>query len=107
MAQSQGGGGQTFLWLIKLCSCSSFIPFYLLCFVLLGMVLALFLYKGTIPRLFQRNILYSQKSKFRTPKAKNVQPKTSSNKLSPQMGFEKKSGEMRQRKAKDVTSKDK
>ncbi|KAM5164964.1 putative aquaporin-12B [Mantella aurantiaca] len=74
---------------------------------LVGMVLALFLYKGNIPRLFQRNLLYSQKSRFRTPKTKNVQPKTSSNKSSPQKGSEKKSGEMRQQKAQNVTSKNK
>ncbi|KAM8953213.1 putative aquaporin-12B [Pelodytes ibericus] len=37
---------------------------------LAGMVLALFLYEGNIPRLFQRNLLYSQKGKYRTPKAK-------------------------------------
>ncbi|KAG8580401.1 hypothetical protein GDO81_007285 [Engystomops pustulosus] len=37
---------------------------------LIGMLLALFLYNGNIPRLFQKNFLYNQKSKFRTPKAK-------------------------------------
>ncbi|XP_072263750.1 putative aquaporin-12B [Pyxicephalus adspersus] len=71
----------------------------------IGMMLAVFLYKGNIPRLFQRNLLYSQKSKFRTPKAKNVQPKTS--KSSAQKGSEKKSGEVRQRKTENVTSKNK
>ncbi|KAI1889183.1 hypothetical protein AGOR_G00176460 [Albula goreensis] len=35
-----------------------------------GMTLALFLYLGHIPRIFTRNLLYSQKSRFRVPKAK-------------------------------------
>ncbi|XP_018415853.1 PREDICTED: aquaporin-12-like [Nanorana parkeri] len=72
---------------------------------LVGMVVALFLNKGNIPRLFQRNLLYSQKSKFRTPKVKNVQPK--SKKLSHHKGSEKKSGEARQQKVENVTPKDK
>ncbi|KAM9316429.1 aquaporin-12-like [Gastrophryne carolinensis] len=37
-----------------------------------GMLLAVFLYKGNIPALFQRNLLYNQKSKFRIPKAPTV-----------------------------------
>ncbi|XP_013807931.1 aquaporin-12-like [Apteryx mantelli] len=37
---------------------------------LAGMLAALFLYQGNIPRLFQKNLLYSQKSKYRIPKAR-------------------------------------
>ncbi|XP_023599410.1 aquaporin-12B isoform X2 [Myotis lucifugus] len=37
---------------------------------LTGMVLAVLLYHGHLPRLFQRNLLYSQKNKYRTPKGK-------------------------------------
>ncbi|MBZ3888041.1 Aquaporin-12 [Sciurus carolinensis] len=37
---------------------------------LTGMVLAVLLHQGRLPRLFQRNLLYRQKSKFRTPKGK-------------------------------------
>ncbi|XP_007941575.1 aquaporin-12B-like [Orycteropus afer afer] len=37
---------------------------------LTGMVLAVLLYHGNLPRLFQRNLLYSQKSKYRTPRGK-------------------------------------
>nr|XP_014429956.1 aquaporin-12-like [Pelodiscus sinensis] len=37
---------------------------------LAGMLAALLLYQGHIPRLFQRNLLYSQRSKFHTPKGK-------------------------------------
>lgn len=33
-----------------------------------GMTLALFLYMGHIPRIFARNLLYSQKTRFRVPK---------------------------------------
>ncbi|XP_040204712.1 aquaporin-12-like [Rana temporaria] len=73
----------------------------------IGMMVALFLYKGNIPRLFQRNLLYSQKSKFRTPKAKNVQPKTSSNKSSPAKSSKKKSSEAKQQKVENVSLKDK
>lgn len=35
-----------------------------------GMVLAILLYHGHLPRLFQRNLLYGQKNKYRTPKGK-------------------------------------
>lgn len=35
-----------------------------------GMVLAVLLYHGHLPRLFQRNLLYSQRNKYRTPKGK-------------------------------------
>ncbi|XP_028913759.1 aquaporin-12-like [Ornithorhynchus anatinus] len=35
-----------------------------------GMVTALLLHQGNIPRLFRRNLLYSQRSKYRAPKAK-------------------------------------
>ncbi|KAK6478439.1 aquaporin 12 isoform X1 [Huso huso] len=38
-----------------------------------GMTLALFLYQGHIPRLFSRNLLYSQKSRYRVPQAKTAQ----------------------------------
>ncbi|KAM8788411.1 aquaporin-12-like [Rhynchonycteris naso] len=37
---------------------------------LTGMVLAVLLYHGHLPRLFQRNLFYSQKNKYRTPKGK-------------------------------------
>ncbi|KAM3618954.1 uncharacterized protein V6R79_000902 [Siganus canaliculatus] len=33
-----------------------------------GMALALFLYMGHIPRIFAKNLLYSQKTRFRVPK---------------------------------------
>ncbi|XP_053895980.1 aquaporin-12-like [Malaclemys terrapin pileata] len=39
---------------------------------LTGMLAALVLYQGNIPRLFQKNLLYSPKSKYRTPKGKAV-----------------------------------
>ncbi|XP_074860609.1 aquaporin-12-like [Carettochelys insculpta] len=39
---------------------------------LTGMLAALLLYQGNIPRLFRRNLLYSQKSRYRTPKGKAV-----------------------------------
>ncbi|XP_051979530.1 aquaporin-12-like [Xyrauchen texanus] len=38
---------------------------------LVGMILALFLYLGNIPLLFNRNLLYSKKARFRVPKGKN------------------------------------
>lgn len=34
------------------------------------MLAALLLFQGNIPRLFQKNLLYSQKSKYKVPKAK-------------------------------------
>uniref|UniRef100_A0A452U1V7 Aquaporin n=1 Tax=Ursus maritimus TaxID=29073 RepID=A0A452U1V7_URSMA len=37
---------------------------------LTGMVLAVLLYHGRLPRLFQRNLLYSQRNKYRTPRGK-------------------------------------
>ncbi|XP_054426402.1 aquaporin-12-like [Pteronotus mesoamericanus] len=37
---------------------------------LTGMVLAVLLHHGHLPRLFQKNLLYSQKNKYRTPKGK-------------------------------------
>ncbi|NWI17271.1 AQP12 protein, partial [Crypturellus soui] len=37
---------------------------------LAGMLAAVLLYQGNIPRLFQTNLLYSQKSKYRIPKAR-------------------------------------
>nr|XP_003421232.1 aquaporin-12A isoform X1 [Loxodonta africana] len=37
---------------------------------LTGMILAVLLYQGNLPRLFQRNLFYSQKSKYRTPRGK-------------------------------------
>lgn len=49
------------------------LPFRLLCDLtpsLAGMILAVLLYQGHLPRLFQRNLLYRQKSKYRTPKGK-------------------------------------
>ncbi|XP_053564943.1 aquaporin-12 [Bombina bombina] len=59
---------------------------------LIGMMLALFLYQGNIPLLFRRNLLYSQKGKYKTPKGKAtkvtsskkvVENPTSSNSTSP------------------------
>ncbi|NXK92107.1 AQ12B protein, partial [Formicarius rufipectus] len=41
---------------------------------LTGMLVALLLYQGNIPRLFQRNLLYSHKSKYKIPKAKVTAP---------------------------------
>ncbi|CAI9152673.1 unnamed protein product [Rangifer tarandus platyrhynchus] len=37
-----------------------------------GMLLAVLLYHGRLPRLFQRNLLYSQKSKYRVPRGRPV-----------------------------------
>ncbi|XP_012611195.2 putative aquaporin-12B [Microcebus murinus] len=37
---------------------------------LTGMVLAVLLSEGRLPRLFQRNLLYGQKNKYRTPRGK-------------------------------------
>ncbi|PKK21183.1 aquaporin-12, transcript variant X1 [Columba livia] len=39
---------------------------------LAGMLAALLLYQGNIPRLFQKNLLYSQKSKYKVPKVRVV-----------------------------------
>ncbi|XP_051481959.1 aquaporin-12-like [Apus apus] len=39
-----------------------------------GMLVALLLYQGNIPRLFQKNLLYSQKSKYKIPKARVAAP---------------------------------
>ncbi|KAM9613846.1 aquaporin-12-like isoform 2-T11 [Morphnus guianensis] len=39
---------------------------------LAGMLTALLLYQGNIPRLFQKNLLYSQKNKYKIPKARMV-----------------------------------
>lgn len=35
-----------------------------------GMVLAVLLYHGHLPCLFQRNLLYGQKNKYRTPRGR-------------------------------------
>lgn len=35
-----------------------------------GVLAALLLFQGNIPRLFQKNLLYSQKNKYKVPKAK-------------------------------------
>lgn len=35
-----------------------------------GMLAALLLYQGNIPRFFQKNLLYGQKSKYKIPKAR-------------------------------------
>ncbi|XP_018596485.2 aquaporin 12 [Scleropages formosus] len=43
---------------------------------LVATVTALFLYTGHIPRLFTRNLLYPQKSRFRVPRAKQQQDRT-------------------------------
>ncbi|XP_051550712.1 aquaporin 12 [Myxocyprinus asiaticus] len=40
---------------------------------LIGMILALFLYLGNIPLLFNKNLLYSKKARFRMPKVKNTE----------------------------------
>ncbi|KAM3930969.1 aquaporin-12-like [Leptodactylus fuscus] len=71
---------------------------------LIGMVLALFLYKGHIPRLFQKNLLYNQKSKFRTPKAKNVQSTVSKKVSSSSKGPEKKAETKAKKVAKEKSS---
>lgn len=42
------------------------------CALISGMLAALLLYQGNIPRLFQKNLLYSQKSKYKIPKARMV-----------------------------------
>ncbi|XP_071607664.1 putative aquaporin-12B isoform X2 [Heliangelus exortis] len=39
---------------------------------LAGMLAALLLCQGNVPRLFQKNLLYSQKSKYKVPKARVV-----------------------------------
>ncbi|KAK2906582.1 hypothetical protein Q8A67_005567 [Cirrhinus molitorella] len=44
---------------------------------LIGMTLALFLYMGNIPLLFSRNLLYSKKTRFRVPKGKTAEDKSS------------------------------
>lgn len=41
----------------------------------LGMTLALFLYMGHIPRLFSKNLLYFQKTRFRVPKGDKEEKK--------------------------------
>ncbi|XP_068135260.1 aquaporin-12B [Hyperolius riggenbachi] len=74
---------------------------------LVGMVLALFLFSGNIPRLFQKNLLYSQKTKFRTPKTKTVQSKASSKAPSQNKGSEKNASEQKQGKAVSVAAKTK
>ncbi|KAI2650719.1 Aquaporin-12 [Labeo rohita] len=43
----------------------------------IGMTLALFLYLGNIPLLFSRNLLYSKKPRFRVPKGKTAEDKSS------------------------------
>nr|XP_060622781.1 aquaporin-12-like [Anolis sagrei ordinatus] len=35
-----------------------------------GMLIAFFMYQGNIPRVFQKNLLYNQKNKYRIPKGK-------------------------------------
>ncbi|KAM4040921.1 aquaporin-12-like [Anomaloglossus baeobatrachus] len=72
---------------------------------LIGMVLALFLYKGNIPRLFQKNLLYNQKSKFRTPTAKSVQSTASKDVPSSPKGSEKKAGKKVKKATKEKNSK--
>lgn len=42
---------------------------------LTGMTLALLLYMGHIPRIFARNLLYSQKTRFRVPKGDKAEKK--------------------------------
>lgn len=44
--------------------------FYNLTPSLAGMILAVLLYQGHLPRLFQRNLFYRQKNKYRTPRGK-------------------------------------
>ncbi|XP_066504401.1 aquaporin 12 [Hoplias malabaricus] len=38
---------------------------------LVGMILAVLLYRGNIPLLFSKNLLFSKKARFRSPKGKN------------------------------------
>ncbi|KAI4896859.1 hypothetical protein NFI96_016915 [Prochilodus magdalenae] len=45
---------------------------------LAGMTLALFLYRGNIPLFFTRNLLFSKKARFRSPKGKTLEEKRSS-----------------------------
>lgn len=63
-------GSLTGKWHSKLNICAS--PVSLLKWTMsmffLGMMLALVLYMGHIPRIFSKNLLYSQKSRFRVPK---------------------------------------
>lgn len=40
------------------------------CALVSGMLAALLLHQGNIPRLFQKNLLYGQKSKYKIPKAR-------------------------------------
>lgn len=42
---------------------------------LTGMIVALFLYMGHIPRIFAKNLLYSQKTRFRVPKGDKEEKK--------------------------------
>ncbi|MEE6500807.1 hypothetical protein FKM82_003938 [Ascaphus truei] len=77
---------------------------------LAGMVLAVFLYQGNIPLLFQRNLLYSQKGKYRAPRSKGLQVPTTKNSsdiaLSPKRKTrEKSSREIGQDRAGKVPSK--
>lgn len=37
---------------------------------LAGMILAVLLHQGHLPRFFERNLFYRQKSKYRTPRVK-------------------------------------
>ncbi|XP_063296992.1 aquaporin-12-like [Pelobates fuscus] len=72
---------------------------------LIGMVLALFLHEGNIPLLFQRNLLYNQKGKYKTPKRKTLQAtsaKTSGDVKSPS---KKKTSEAGQRRPNNEQSK--
>ncbi|KAL7867097.1 hypothetical protein AOLI_G00149110 [Acnodon oligacanthus] len=42
---------------------------------LVGMTLALLLYRGNIPLFFTKNLLFSKKTRFRSPKGKNSEEK--------------------------------
>ncbi|KAM9035636.1 aquaporin-12-like isoform 1-T1 [Sarcophilus harrisii] len=47
---------------------------------LTGMIVAVLLYQGNIPRFFQRNLFYYQKSKYRVPKGKPASTSTGTQK---------------------------
>ncbi|EHB16168.1 Aquaporin-12 [Heterocephalus glaber] len=53
---------------------------------LTGMVLAVLLHQGHLPRLFQRNLLYRQKSKYRSPRGKLAAGPRDSHRATPGCG---------------------
>ncbi|TRY91921.1 hypothetical protein DNTS_029639 [Danionella cerebrum] len=61
------------------CPGSSYLEYSLVYWIapVIGMTVALFLFLGNLPLLFSRKLLYSRKSRFRAPKAKASEEKTS------------------------------